>query len=207
LLRRYIPEVLEHRRTLLGSGLVVVVLWISARYGPLLESIVHLVPWLTLNRIILVACVVVFSAAQYLAWRKLRLSADRHGPEVDDRLHLVEEKPGLTDKQSPVRRMLERDTGRIYPDYYLSVTLRVKTEVAPPALIVECTAPIYQASAFYFSEQRTASPSREPRNLSHNRVLLVFHSAILLPGRRITINLYSPVPISVKSIDVATDEH
>ena len=91
-----------------------------------------------------------------------------------------------------------------FPDHELSLTLRAKAEIDPPALGVKCTAPIYRSFALY----REGGDSElimvpGPVRRRGDEVFFAFGGHPLPVGTVFLIKIFSPVPISLKRAGLA----
>jgi hypothetical protein len=134
----------------------------------------------------------------YLQRGAQREAARGHRPEMDPRLELLEETPGLTPPANRPDLSLE-----CLPDHQLSLILRAKAEIDPPALTVDCDAPVYRAFALYQRAGEEAIMIPEPEHRRQTGVLFSFGNQPLPVGTRFLFKIYSPVPIELKRARVA----
>lgn len=209
LLWAHISEVRENRQGLLGALGVIVVLglvrWLLSpvlpRIVPLLPS--ALVPWLSGVRLSALAAVFLILLAQYLAWRKQYLANHPEGPEIDKRLELLEEIPGLSGAPSDTIKEMAKALQVFIeprPAFTLFAHFTVRAQIESPILYLECDAPIYRAIGRYrkpnFGEQVGAE---EIKNLQE-RAWVQFGNAPLLAGATLSVILSSSVPLRLKRV-------
>lgn len=152
--------------------------------------------------------------AQFLAWRDVRdernvlrtdletLRSDQR-PDIDERLELLEEAPSLTVPDDSVTREIEKTFPTApYPEHTLSVGLGVRAEIDPPTLVIECSAPIYKASAYYCRRPGKEDPVMvlDPLRRSQERVMFRFGDVPLPAGAKLLVKLYSPAPLRLKRV-------
>jgi hypothetical protein len=202
---RYVGEVKEEWGTLLGSVVVIGVLWLAELCGmPVLAQVQEVAPWATRNRLLVVAAVLILAAAQYRIWRRLRISADSEDPDIDKRLEWVNEAYGRTAQYereireyARLRRMsLPPRAGHTY-----TVWLKVLASSINQSILIECTAPIYKAFGFYHYSGKSRS-AREPVHKGQKKVLITFGDAPLPKGATVRIKVHSPEPVALRRVEV-----
>jgi hypothetical protein len=213
LLWHHVKEVREHKQALLGALVVTLVLGLAGwalplvlpRVVPLLPA--ALIPWLSAYRLSIAGAVLMVFLAQYLAWRKQYLANHPEGPEIDERLELLEEAPSLTIHDDATTRRLEQMfPTEPYPEHNVSARLRSKSAIDHAILTVQCTAPIYRVLQFYCEAGETEPVMVLPRigyrQPQQDLIVATFKDGPLAPGSSFLIKIFSPVPIALKRVSI-----
>jgi len=214
LLWQHIRDALEQQKLVSGSLAVTVALWIIGRLlPPLIESLPakdrasltgsHLWLWLSGLHWAWIGSVLLAILAIHLAWRKQYLADHPEGPEIDKRLELLEEIPGLSGAPSDTIKEMAKALQVFIeprPAFTLFAHFTVRAQIESPILYLECDAPIYRAIGRYrkpnFGEQVRAE---EIKNLQE-RAWVQFGNAPLLAGATLSVILSSSVPLRLKRV-------
>lgn len=213
LLRRYIAEVSEHWRGILGSATVVGALWFAGYFGAVLQGkVTEVLPssaaqWLTHNRLLALSITFVLSVAQYLAWRALRVKSDGDGPDIDERLVLLEErlKPTNVGQWHPEQTPL--------PPYVLIVSLRTKGDLLLPRLKIKCTGPMARTATRSYNavtkERLAVVNISKPTGstIFFDKSVVSFGGEPLPAGSRLDVLIYSLSTTRLVSVYIDDDKH
>jgi hypothetical protein len=172
------------------------------------------------SRLMVVGGLLLMAWGQFWAYHKLRLrhvesetqlselkrqlqAARGDRPEVDDRLELLGEVPGLRppDSEADLREM-EALSLQPDPDHMDTIGLTVKREIEPPLLDVRCTGPIYSVICTYLLPEAGLIMSMEPVLREPDRILMRLGEKPLPVGTAVWLKLFSPVPIRLKKIAI-----
>jgi hypothetical protein len=140
------------------------------------------------------------AAGLWLVFTELR---ERSRPKIDPRLELERDAGSLRppDSDADIKNMAALGVAP-EPDHEYTLQLRVKAEINPPLLDVECTGPIYSVICVYRLPEGDEIMTIEPVLRKPDRVLMRLGDKPLAAGTGVLLKLFSPVPIQLKRIAI-----